>query len=78
LYRPPYVKRLLLDSLRQIGDHGIAHLAARQPVENQAHRAGFVVLAYQHDGPMEKRAVQFPAVQKEVPLPELGWAGHGV
>ena len=34
------------------------------------------MLADQHHRAMEKRAVQFPAVQEEVPLPEMGWPGH--
>jgi hypothetical protein len=76
LDRAANVKGLLLEGLGQIGDDGVADLAAGRAIENQAQRAGGIVLADEDDGAMEEGAVEFPAIEKQAALQELGRPGH--
>jgi hypothetical protein len=78
LHRTTDVEGLILDGFWQIGHHGVAHLCAGRAVENQAKSAPGVVLANQHDGTVKKGALQFSAVQEQLPLQEVGGSGHFV
>jgi hypothetical protein len=70
------VNGLLFERVGQIGHDHVADVAASRVVEDQPESALGVVLANQDDGAMEKGAVQFSAIQKQLPLAGIGGAGH--
>ena len=60
--------RLLFESFGQIGHQRFANFILRGPVEDEPESPFGVMLANQNHGSMEKGAVQFSAIQDDLPL----------
>jgi len=59
-------------------DERLTHRVRRGPVQNQSERTIGIVLAYQHDGAMKKRAVQFAAIEQQLAFQRWHSFFHGV
>ena len=68
LHRPAQMQGQILERVWQISHHHFTHLVATGLIQHQAERAFGIMLADEHDGAVEVRTAQFPAVQQELPF----------
>ena len=76
LHRAADEQRLLLDRVGQVCHQRLADLVLAGTVQDQAEGAFFIVLANQDDGSVEERALQFSAIQQQLPLQRFVNLGH--
>ena len=61
-------QRLVLERQGEACDERLADLVARAAIEDEAERAILVVLAYEDDRAVKKRARQLPVVEEQLAL----------
>ena len=76
LHRPAEKKRLFLEAVRHVRHDHFADVFSAGAIQHQPHRALRVVLTDQHHGPMEERAPQFAAVEKQLSFQRFEFFCH--
>ena len=76
LHRAAQVKRLLLKLVRNIRDNHFAQIISAGTIQDEAKRSLGIMLAYENDGALKKRATQLSAIEQLLAFKELWRVRH--